>query len=192
MVELAFVCYITRCQSGQKRGEFGIQSVPQQSQSMSSSQSSIGGGTYNNSMAFGCLSSRDLAVTGQTVGSLRYRPHPLANGVCGGGRGALATAESARGSLLCHERKTTNASNRRTSQSQSFHGGNGSISAGNYRRQQSSPSPPPQNSRLLRNGSPPTNTGSAYEMNSMLGQPTPLTFEQVTNLLIYHSFFINV
>ncbi|KAI6189719.1 hypothetical protein M3Y97_00039100 [Aphelenchoides bicaudatus] len=175
MVELAFVCYITRCQAGQKRSEYGINSVPNHSNSMSSSQSSIGG-TYNNSIAFGCMGSRDAGVPGQTIGSLRYRHHPLANGVCGSGRGVAAT-ESARGSLLCHERKNTTGSNRRTSQSQSFHGGNGSIS-GNYRQQhQSSPSPPP-NSRLLRNGSPPTN-GSAYEMNSMLAQPTPLTFEQV-------------
>ncbi|KAI6239238.1 hypothetical protein M3Y99_00598300 [Aphelenchoides fujianensis] len=186
MVELAFVCYITRCQPGPKRnGEYGgLHSIPAHYHSMSSSQSSMGGGggaasPYTMGAAYGCMSGREA------MGSLRYRPHPLANGVCGSGRGALATAESTRGSLLTYEQQRqanpTGGTNRRASQS--VHGGNGSIGGGTggasaYR--QSSPSPPP-NGRLLGNGSPPAAPPGAtptanYEM---LSQVPPLTFEQI-------------
>lgn len=154
MVELAFVCYITRCQAGNKKD-------PQfraPYQSISSSSSSVAGGTMNNSMAapaFGCLA----GTRESNLNSLRYRPHTYANGVCGNGRGAM---ESNRALLVSHEGRHRRAS----------HGNNGTA----HLRQ--SPSPPPT-SRLIRNGSPPSSTTN-IEMNTMFTPAGPLTFEQVS------------
>ncbi|KAI6186786.1 hypothetical protein M3Y98_00170700 [Aphelenchoides besseyi] len=184
MVELAFVCYITRCQNPRRRGEYGgvrSMSMPGHCHSVSSSQSSMAGMTGNTyptmGAAFGCMSSREM-VPGQTAGSLRYRPHPLANGVCGSARGALAATESAHGSLLNYEQQPrTGSSNRRPSQA--FHGNNGSIggnTGANYR--QSSPSPPP-NGRLLSNGSPPVVGTTPTANYDLYNQTSPLTFEQI-------------
>ncbi|KAI6216417.1 hypothetical protein M3Y99_01822500 [Aphelenchoides fujianensis] len=145
MVELAFVCYITRCQPGPKRnGDRPWAAVEGRAS------------PYTMGAAYGCMSGREA------MGSLRYRPHPLANGVCGSGRGALATAESTRGSLLTYEQQRqanpAGGTNRRASQS--VHGGNGSIGGGG-------------GGASAYPGATPT---ANYEM---LSQVPPLTFEQI-------------
>ncbi|CAD5225083.1 unnamed protein product [Bursaphelenchus okinawaensis] len=150
MVELAFVCYITRCQAGHKKTD-----PPQHApyHSVSSSSSSIVNGMTSTPMgAFGCLPSRE-----HQIGSLRYRPY--ANGVCGNGR-----TEANRAVLLSHDTR-----NRRSSHALPTNG-----SATHFRQ---SPSPPPS-SRLLRPGSP-TSSAHNLEMNSMFTPAGPLTFEQI-------------
>lgn len=92
-------------------------------------------------------------------GSLRYRAHPLANGVCGNGRGALAWTEA-------------------------MHNAAGYDTAprceGGFAHRTSTSTPPPGGRLLTSAGTPPIAASpNTVGANFELFQQTPLTFEQV-------------
>jgi cation transporter family protein len=160
MIELAIVCYITRCQSGQKKEVYP-----------SSSASSSAVGTFNGATGPGLFG----MAPPMSGGGLRYRPH--ANGSCRG-----------EGSFHCMEPRVIpqrHSSGQTFCCCGSGCGGNGSTpGAGSVYR--NSPSPPPFTGRLLRRSSTPPaqshahihGNGGVFETTSFV-QQQPLTFEQV-------------
>ena len=181
MVELAIVCFLTRTTVGPKRGGGGGGGgdlnapllLPATAASLSSSRSSFMLPPYASTINDANYMRDSISATcngggggGNGGGSLRYRSHPLANGVCGGGRGALAWTEAMH---------AANAAGGGIN-------GAGNGGGGGAAHRTSSSSPPPSGRLLAGAGTPPTGStpnAAAAAANYDMFQQTPLTFEQV-------------